>query len=91
MLSCLSPHNPSLGQLRGCLHGVWGPPLQDLRREGLQLPGKLQVPPDQGLLNVPPVSGVADPVLLHQVELPELLVMRDGESCVTGGAQSADI
>ena len=51
MLPCLSPRNPSLGQLRGCLHGVRGPPLQDLRREGVQLPGQLQVPPHQGLLS----------------------------------------
>ena len=47
--------------------------------------------PHQGLVNVRPVPDIADTVLLHQVELPELLVMGDGESCVTGGSQSADI
>ena len=55
----------------------------------MNYPGGVEDPlpaPDQGLVNVPPVPRVADPVLLHQVELPELLVMRDGEPCVTGGA-----
>ena len=40
----------------------------------------------QRLSNVRPVPGVADAVLLHQVELPELLVVGDGEASVTGGS-----
>ena len=47
--------------------------------------------PGQGLANIRPIPGVADTVLLHEVELPELLVVSDGEPSMTGGSQSADI
>ena len=47
--------------------------------------------PRQRLSNIRPVPGIADTVLLHQVELPELLVMSDGEASVTGCSQSAHI
>ena len=47
--------------------------------------------PRQGLSNICPVPGIADTVLLDKVELPELLVVSDGEPSMTGGSQSADI
>ena len=45
----------------------------------------------QRLSNVRPVPGVADAVLLHQVDLPERLVVGDAEPGVAGGPQSADV
>ena len=47
--------------------------------------------PGQHLLSLIVLPGVADPVLLHQVELPEPLVVSDGEARVTGGPQSTDV
>ena len=47
--------------------------------------------PGQNLVGVGVLAGVADPVLLHQVELPEPLVVSDGEARVASGPQSTDV
>ena len=47
--------------------------------------------PCQCLVSLRVVPGVADAVLLHQVDLPERLVVSDAEAGVAGGPQSADV